>query len=143
MKASVDISLYPLADDYIPAIKEFIERVQQYPDVAVVRNDLSTQLYGDYEQLMDLLKVELRLSWEKYGKSIFRDQISARRSSGVLPVTEFLGAVAEQFLQSSLLELTAVVFAIAYLILAVKENSLCWYAAAISTLIFLAYLLGG
>jgi len=71
MKASVDISLYPLADDYIPAIKEFIERVQQYPDVAVVRNDLSTQLYGDYEQLLDLLKVELRLSWEKYGKSIF------------------------------------------------------------------------
>ena len=71
MKASVDISLYPLADDYIPAIKAFIERVQQYPDVAVVRNDLSTQLYGDYEQLMDLLKVELRLSWEKYGKSIF------------------------------------------------------------------------
>lgn len=53
-------------------------------------------------------------------------------------MTEFLGAVAEQFLRSSLLELTAVVFAIAYLILAVKENSLCWYAAAISTFIFLA-----
>ena len=71
MKASVDISLYPLADDYIPAIKEFIERVQEYPDIAVVRNDLSTQLYGDYEQIMDLLKVELKTSWEKYGKGIF------------------------------------------------------------------------
>jgi uncharacterized protein YqgV (UPF0045/DUF77 family) len=71
MKASVDISLYPLADEYIHAIKEFIERVQQYPEVAVVRNDLSTQLYGDYEEIMDLLKVEVRLSWEKYGKSIF------------------------------------------------------------------------
>jgi len=71
MKASVDISLYPLADEYIPAIKEFIERVQEYPEVAVVRNDLSTQLYGDYDQIMDLLKVEVRFSWEKYGKSIF------------------------------------------------------------------------
>jgi uncharacterized protein YqgV (UPF0045/DUF77 family) len=71
MKASVDISLYPLADEPIPAIREFIERVQQYPEVAVVRNDLSTQLYGDYEQIMDLLRVEVRLSWEKYGKSIF------------------------------------------------------------------------
>lgn len=71
MKASVDISLYPLADEYIPAIKEFIERVQDYPDVAVVRNDLSTQLYGDYDQVMEILKVEVRLSWEKYGKSIF------------------------------------------------------------------------
>ena len=71
MKASVDISLYPLADEYIPAIKEFIERVQQYPEVAVIRNDLSTQLYGDYDQIMELLKIEVRLSWEKYGKSIF------------------------------------------------------------------------
>jgi uncharacterized protein YqgV (UPF0045/DUF77 family) len=71
MKASVDISLYPLKDEYIPAIKEFIERVQRYPEVAVVRNDLATQLYGDYELIMDLLKVEVRLSWEKYGKSIF------------------------------------------------------------------------
>ena len=71
MKTSVDISLYPLADEYIPAIKEFIERVQKYSGVSVVRNDLSTQLYGDYDKVMDLLKVELRLSWEKYGKSIF------------------------------------------------------------------------
>jgi len=71
MKASVDISLYPLKDEYIPAIKEFIDRVQRYPEVAVVRNDLSTQLYGNYELIMDLLKVEVRLSWEKYGKSIF------------------------------------------------------------------------
>ncbi|MDC1391392.1 hypothetical protein N8373_03625 [Gammaproteobacteria bacterium] len=71
MKTSVDISLYPLEDEYIPAIKEFIERVQKYSGVSVVRNDLSTQLYGDYDQIMDLLKVELRLSWGKYGKSIF------------------------------------------------------------------------
>ena len=45
--------------------------------------------------------------------------------------------VAEQLLQNSVLELVAVVFAIAYLVLAVKESSLCWYAAGISTLIFL------
>ncbi len=71
MKASVDISLYPLADEYIPAIKEFIERVQQYPEIVIVRNDLSTQLYGDFDQIMDLLKTEVKLSWEKYGKGIF------------------------------------------------------------------------
>ncbi len=71
MKTSVDISLYPLADDYIPALQEFIDRVQRYPDVAVVRNDLSTQIYGDYDIVTDILKTEIRLSWEKYGKSIF------------------------------------------------------------------------
>ena len=50
---------------------------------------------------------------------------------------ELLVTIAEQLLQNSLLEFLAVVFAIAYLILAVRENSLCWYAAGISTLIFL------
>ncbi|MFT6094912.1 MAG: nicotinamide mononucleotide transporter [Pseudohongiellaceae bacterium] len=43
----------------------------------------------------------------------------------------------DQFLRNSLLELIAVVFAIAYLVLAVRENILCWFAAGISTLIFL------
>lgn len=50
---------------------------------------------------------------------------------------EFFNTVWDQFLRNSLLELIAVVFAIAYLVLAVKENVLCWYAAGISTLIFL------
>ena len=50
---------------------------------------------------------------------------------------EFLNTVGEQFLLNSLLELSAVVFAIAYLVLAVRENILCWLAASVSTFIFL------
>jgi len=52
-------------------------------------------------------------------------------------VIEFFSTVWDQFLRNSLLELTAVVFAIVYLVLAVRENILCWFAAGISTLIFL------
>ncbi|HAK50706.1 MAG TPA: nicotinamide mononucleotide transporter [Gammaproteobacteria bacterium] len=48
-----------------------------------------------------------------------------------------LDLLVSQFQASSILELTAVIFAIAYLLLAVKENILCWYAAFISTAIFL------
>ena len=50
---------------------------------------------------------------------------------------EIINTIAHQLLQNSLLELAAVIFAVAYLVLAVRENSLCWYAAGISTLIFL------
>ena len=50
---------------------------------------------------------------------------------------ELLNTVVNQLLGNSLLELTAVVFAIAYLVLAVRENILCWIAAGISTVIFL------
>ena len=50
---------------------------------------------------------------------------------------EVINTIAHQLLQNSLLELAAVIFAVAYLVLAVRENSLCWYAAGLSTLIFL------
>ncbi len=71
MQASVDISLYPLKEDYIPAIAEFIDRISQHPQISVTRNDLSTQLFGDYDKIMDILKKEIRYSWETWGKGVF------------------------------------------------------------------------
>lgn len=50
---------------------------------------------------------------------------------------DILNTIAAQFQQNTLLELLAVVFAILYLVLAVRENILCWAAAIVSTLIFL------
>ena len=52
-------------------------------------------------------------------------------------MVEFFSTVSEQFLQNSLLELVAVIFAIVYLLLAVNTNILCWLAAGISALFFL------
>ena len=71
LKASIDISLYPLKEDYIPAIADFIDRIGQYPEVHIARNDLSTQLFGDYDKIMDILKEEIRYSWMTWGKGIF------------------------------------------------------------------------
>jgi nicotinamide mononucleotide transporter len=52
-------------------------------------------------------------------------------------MSETLNVISSQFQQSSLPELIAVLFAIAYLLLAVRENILCWSAALVSTFIFL------
>ena len=71
MQASIDISLYPLTKDYIPAIDAFIDKISSYSGVSVVRNDLATQLYGDYDKIMDLLKTEIKRSWQTHGKGIF------------------------------------------------------------------------
>lgn len=71
MKMSIDMSLYPLSEDYIPAIKTFIDRISSYQGISVKRNDLATQIFGDYDQIMDILKIEIRHSWETHGKGIF------------------------------------------------------------------------
>lgn len=71
MELSVEISKYPLADDYIPAIKDFIERLENTKGLSVVGNTMSTQVFGDYDLVMDTLKAEIQYSYEQFGKAIF------------------------------------------------------------------------
>jgi uncharacterized protein YqgV (UPF0045/DUF77 family) len=71
MQLSVEISKYPLADDYIPAIKNFIQRLHATEGLSVVGNTMSTQIFGDYDLVMDTLKEEIRRSYEQFGKAIF------------------------------------------------------------------------
>ena len=71
MELSVEISKYPLADDYIPAIKHFIGRLHAIKGLSVVGNTMSTQVFGDYDIVMDSLKEEIRRSYEQSGKVIF------------------------------------------------------------------------
>jgi len=52
-------------------------------------------------------------------------------------MTEILSAAVSEFHKNSVLELVAVILAIAYLLLAVRQNIACWYAAFVSTAIFL------
>lgn len=71
MKLSVEISLYPLADDFIPPINAVIERFNQYPEIDVETSYTSTCLYGDYDSVMAVLQKEIKTSFELYGRSVF------------------------------------------------------------------------
>jgi uncharacterized protein YqgV (UPF0045/DUF77 family) len=71
MKIGVEISLYPLKDEFIPPIRGFIERLNADGRFKVVTNDMSTQVFGAYEDVMEALTRELRPTFERDGKSIF------------------------------------------------------------------------
>ena len=71
MKIGVEISLYPLRDDYIPPIRGFIDRLNTDGRFRVVTNDMSTQVFGEYEEVMDALTREIRPTIERDGKAIF------------------------------------------------------------------------
>ena len=71
MKLSVEISKYPLHQDYIPFIKGFIDRLNTYDDLKVITNTLSTQIFGDYDLVMSVLSTEIKRSYEEFGKAIF------------------------------------------------------------------------
>lgn len=71
MKLSVEVSLYPLADDFLPAIDSVIERFNQYSEIDVITSHTSTCLYGDYDQVMSVLNSEIKHSFEQFGRSVF------------------------------------------------------------------------
>lgn len=67
MQCSVEISLYPIRDHYLGPIEAFIEALQaaanRDADLVVAVNDMSTQVFGDYDRVMvaitDAMKVTL------------------------------------------------------------------------------------
>ncbi|BBN80576.1 hypothetical protein PA25_05610 [Pseudoalteromonas sp. A25] len=71
MKISVEISKYPLHQEYIPFIKDFIERLNQHPELKVMTNSMSTQVFGDYDVVMSVLQKNMKASFEAYGKIVF------------------------------------------------------------------------
>ena len=55
MRTAIEISLYPLSSDYIPPIKDFIDRLNTYPEIQVTTNALSTQIAGEHQRLFEIL----------------------------------------------------------------------------------------
>lgn len=60
MKISLEISLYPLEPDFKTIIKAFIAKIKSYEGVTLKSNNISTQISGDYELIMDLLRNEVK-----------------------------------------------------------------------------------
>jgi len=48
LEIAVEMSLYPLTSEFIPTIKDFIDRLNTHGDLRVVTNSLSTQVFGPH-----------------------------------------------------------------------------------------------
>ncbi|MEO1201187.1 MAG: YkoF family thiamine/hydroxymethylpyrimidine-binding protein [Pseudomonadota bacterium] len=75
MQVAVDISLYPLDENFIPPIKDVIARLNAYDDIEVWTNAMSTQLLGDFDVVMDALRQEIGATFEQLPKAVFAIRI--------------------------------------------------------------------
>jgi uncharacterized protein YqgV (UPF0045/DUF77 family) len=71
MRTAVEISLYPLAAEYVPPIKDFIERLRRHPGLEVVTNAMSTQVAGEHGAVFAALEAETRASFATGGRAVF------------------------------------------------------------------------
>ncbi|MDO4229923.1 MAG: thiamine-binding protein [Capnocytophaga sp.] len=63
MKISVELTFSPLQDNFEEPIIHFIKKLRA-SGLKVLENPLSTQIYGDYDQVMRVLTVEIKEAME-------------------------------------------------------------------------------
>ena len=63
MNISVELTLTPIQDDFEPAIINFIKSLRA-SGLKVLENPLSTQVYGEYDEVMGILQKEMKIALE-------------------------------------------------------------------------------
>ncbi len=84
MDISVELTLMPLSDDFEQPIKDFIKRLRQSPFV-VMENPLSTQVYGEYNAVMNFLSAEIETAFANQDHIVVNLKVVKSDRSGYEP----------------------------------------------------------
>lgn len=71
MKTTIEISNYPLTEQFEEQILDFLARIKKHPNILIQVNATSTHMVGEFDEVMQALNQEIKTSFEKYGKMIF------------------------------------------------------------------------
>ncbi len=72
MNLSVELSLYPLQENYKAIIQEFLADLNANAEHVEIRtSNMSTRLFGEFDAVTRLLNAAMQRSMEKYGKCVF------------------------------------------------------------------------
>jgi len=71
MHIAVEISLYPLAGQFLPPIEDFIARLNRHEGLRVATNAMSTQVSGDLDTVMTALQSEMARTFGGRHRSVF------------------------------------------------------------------------
>jgi uncharacterized protein YqgV (UPF0045/DUF77 family) len=71
MDIGIEISLYPLNAEFIPPIQDFIDRLNARAKFKVVTNSMSTQVFGSFDDVFNVLVPEIRTTLERNAKAVF------------------------------------------------------------------------
>lgn len=75
MRVAVDISLYPLTEEFIPPIDDVIARLNSHSALEVETNPMSTQIRGEYGDVMSALHKEIGVTFDSNPKAVFAIKI--------------------------------------------------------------------
>jgi uncharacterized protein YqgV (UPF0045/DUF77 family) len=71
MVCSVEISMYPLKENFKPSIIAFIKNLRKYPFVKVTTNGMSTQVFGEYKRVINAINTEMENTFLNENSVVF------------------------------------------------------------------------
>ena len=71
MQVTVDISMYPNKEDFIPPIKGFIERINAHDGIKVVTFPTSTVVQGEYDHVMHCVKETISECHKEFKNAVY------------------------------------------------------------------------
>jgi len=71
MKISLELSVYPLDNNFLSIIQDIVKRLNANSNVVCKTNTMSTQVFGEFDSVMLLLNDTIKYSFETYGKQVF------------------------------------------------------------------------
>jgi uncharacterized protein YqgV (UPF0045/DUF77 family) len=71
LQVGVEISLYPLHQEYVPYIKDFIDRLNTDQHLRVQTSHTSTLVSGEFAYVMKVIQSEMKTTFEQVGQAVF------------------------------------------------------------------------
>ena len=71
MVCSVEISMYPLKEDFRPSIIAFIKNLRKYSFLKVDTNGMSTQVFGEFKRVMNAINTEMENTYLNENSVVF------------------------------------------------------------------------
>ncbi len=69
MKISVELTFSPLQNDFEEHIINFIKKLRA-SGLTILENPLSTQVYGEYDTVMEVLQSEIKIAFDLMDKGL-------------------------------------------------------------------------
>ena len=71
MQVTIDISMYPNREDFIPPIDGFIEEINQFNDLKITTFPTSTVVQGEYSHAMQAVQKTIAQCYEEFKMAVY------------------------------------------------------------------------
>ena len=71
MQVTIDISMYPNREDFIPPIDGFISRINQFDNLNITTFPTSTVVQGEYNHAMQAVQKTIADCYREFNRAVY------------------------------------------------------------------------